>query len=141
MAGVALLESSGSVGGFPTAGEGLTAGDLATLFQPVAFGVGFWRMEGAMRRHPDSALKLTATQLLAVFLVSAAYASLGLGGVAPPSASDIIAWASDPTILSALAWTGVVTTAFTVWLETLALGRLSAAEATVLFSTEPVWGR
>ena len=65
---------------------------------------------------------------------------LGLGGADPPSLSELQTYVTDPAILAALVWTGVVTTAFTVWLETLALGRLSAAETTMLFSTEPVWG-
>jgi drug/metabolite transporter (DMT)-like permease len=41
---------------------------------------------------------------------------------------------------AALLWTGVVTTAGTVLLETLSLSSLSASEATLLFSTEPLWG-
>jgi drug/metabolite transporter (DMT)-like permease len=39
-----------------------------------------------------------------------------------------------------LFWTGVVTTAFTIWMETLALKTLSAAETTLIFSTEPLFG-
>jgi len=134
--GVATLETQG--GGATTAA--FAPGDLATFFQPLAFGVGFWRMEKAMHKHPGATLKLTASQLLAVAGVSAAYMCMGLGGVDPPSLSDLQTYLTDPSILAALAWTGVVTTAFTVWLETLALGRLSAAETTLLFSTEPVWG-
>jgi drug/metabolite transporter (DMT)-like permease len=39
-----------------------------------------------------------------------------------------------------LFWTGVITTAFTIWMETLALKTLSAAETTLIFSTEPLFG-
>lgn len=115
-------------------------GDLATYLQPVTFGVGFWRMEKAMNEHPNDALRLTASQLLSVFLVSTIYMMTGGGGVEPPTISVLKEWLTDPSILSALVWTGLVTTAFTVWLETMALKNLTASETTMLFSTEPVWG-
>jgi hypothetical protein len=41
---------------------------------------------------------------------------------------------------SGLVWTGLVTTALTVYMETVALQTLSAAETTLIFSTEPLWG-
>lgn len=39
-----------------------------------------------------------------------------------------------------LFWTGLVTTSLTVFVETLAMKKVSAAESTVIFSTEPIWG-
>ena len=54
--GVATLETQG--GGATTAA--FAPGDLATFFQPLAFGVGFWRMEKAMHKHPGAALKVRA---------------------------------------------------------------------------------
>jgi threonine/homoserine efflux transporter RhtA len=39
-----------------------------------------------------------------------------------------------------LLWTGVVTTALTTFGENIAMKRLDAAESTVIFSTEPLWG-
>jgi len=132
--GVALLEV-GDVGEMS-----FGSGDLATFFQPLAFGVGFWRMERAMSQHSSEALKLTAAQLLAVASVSTVYMLLGGGDTPPPSLSMIQTWLSTPSILGSLVWTGVITTAFTVFLETLALKNLSAAETTLLFSTEPIWG-
>ena len=49
-------------------------------------------------------------------------------------------WITDPMILFALFWTGVITTALTIYMETVALKTLSAAETTLIFSTEPLWG-
>jgi drug/metabolite transporter (DMT)-like permease len=49
-------------------------------------------------------------------------------------------WLQDPMIWFALFWTGVITTAMTVYMETLALKTLSAAETTLIFSSEPVSG-
>ena len=57
-----------------------------------------------------------------------------------PTVTDLQNWLQDPYIVGMLLWTGVVTTAFTIWMETLALKTLSAAETTLIFSTEPLFG-
>jgi drug/metabolite transporter (DMT)-like permease len=129
--GVAFLE----LGGGPI--EALSSGDIASLIQPVAFGIGFWKMEQAMRAHPDEASRSTAAQLFAIFCGSAVYAVAG-GDI--PEMSQVTAWLSDPMILGAIVWTGAITTALTVYMETLALKTLSAADTTLIFSTEPLWG-
>ncbi|KAL3823044.1 hypothetical protein ACHAXA_005232 [Cyclostephanos tholiformis] len=128
-------------------------GDLMSLIQPVVFGLGFWRMEAAMEKYPTEAGRLAAAQLLTVFLVSLAYLvcwpALGIVNDLPlvsdacnamPTASEIIAWLSDPRIVGMFVWTGLITTAFTIWMETLALRTLSASETTLIFSTEPLFG-
>jgi len=139
--GVYALEMRGT--------ETLNSGDLMSLMQPIMFGLGFWRMEAAMEKYPTEAGRLAASQLLAVFLVSASYLtcwspvsgfSVSDACNALPSTTEVMAWLHDPTILGALLWTGIVTTAFTIWMETLALKTLSAAETTVIFSTEPLFG-
>jgi drug/metabolite transporter (DMT)-like permease len=129
--GVAFLE----LGGGPI--EALSSGDIASLIQPVAFGIGFWKMEQAMRVHPDEASRSTAAQLFAIFCSSAAYMVAG-GNV--PDMTQVTNWLTDPMILGALVWTGAITTALTVYMETLALKTLSAADTTLIFSTEPLWG-
>ena len=136
--GVALLELGGAVGQSSSANVlALSSGDLASLLQPLAFGVGFWRMEQAMRKFPNQAHKSTAAQLLAVFAGSALYMA-----VAEPAAewSQLAEWCHDPMIWASLLWTGVISTALTVYMETVALKTLSAAETTLIFSSEPVWG-
>jgi drug/metabolite transporter (DMT)-like permease len=45
---------------------------------------------------------------------------------------------SQPSLVGALLWTGVVTTALACVAETAALGALSSADATVIFSLEPL---
>ena len=67
----------------------------------------------------------------------------GMGVMDPttiPGMDQFVTWVTDPTILGALFWTGVVTTALTIYMETVALKTLSAAETTLIFSTEPLWG-
>eukprot|EP01031_Cornospumella_fuschlensis_P026532 gene26533-32064_t len=46
----------------------------------------------------------------------------------------------DWHVTAALLWTGVITTALTSYGENLALRKLNAAESTVIYSTEPLWG-
>lgn len=134
--GVAFLELGG-VG----AGDSLmlSKGDLLSLVQPVAFGIGFWKTEKALQRYPSQARRLTAAQLLAIFTASVCYGLSAIG----PSALQSYPWAewlTSPSILFSLFWTGCITTAFTIFLENKAMETLSAAEATVIFATEPIWG-
>lgn len=104
-----------------------------------------------MEKYPTEAGRLAAAQLLMVFIISLSYLvcwspvagdDLLLSDACNvlPTASEIMAWLQDPYILGMLFWTGVVTTAFTIWMETLALKTLSAAETTLIFSTEPLFG-
>ncbi|GKY91086.1 hypothetical protein MPSEU_000081400 [Mayamaea pseudoterrestris] len=133
--GVAILEL-GDV--FATGSLQLSSGDLASLVQPLCFGLGFWKMEQCMRLHPDEANRSTAAQLMAVFLGSLAYSTIAEPGAL--SLQHAMEWMSDPQVLFGLFWTGCITTALTVYMETLALKTLSAAETTLIFSTEPIWG-
>lgn len=141
--GVAFLELEGMTGGALSGAAGhLEPGDIASFVQPIAFGLGFWRMEAAMKKQPEEAERATAAQLMAVFLGSATYMA-AMSVVDPatiPSQPQLIEWVTDPAILGALFWTGVVTTALTIYMETIALKTLSAAETTLIFSTEPIWG-
>lgn len=123
----------------------ITEGDMFSLIQPLMFGLGFWRMEAAVEKYPTEAGRLAAAQLLMVFLISFSYliadnALLSDAHNALPTTSEIMAWLQDPHTLGMLLWTGVVTTAFTIWMETLALKTLTAAETTLIFSTEPLFG-
>ena len=123
------------------AGDSFTKGEILSLLQPLAFGMGFWRMEHAMRRFPTEASRLTAAQLAAIFISSSAYCLFKVGGFSGlPNTSQLYLWLSDPMILASFFWTGVITTALTVYMETLALKTLSAAETTMIFSTEPLFG-
>lgn len=132
--GVGFLELGGG-GGVSAIGSG----DIVSLVQPLAFGMGFWRMEAGMRRFPEEATRITAAQISAVFLASSIY-TFFVSGEPLPVMSQITGWLTDPMIFGALFWTGCITTALTVYMETLALKTLSAAETTMIFSTEPLWG-
>jgi len=144
VAGVGFLEldgfSASGVADMASGGPVLSSGDLFTLVQPLAFGIGFWRMEHYMRKFPTGAMKMTGSQLstVAVSSIACFLATSGLGEL--PELSQFMQWMTDPSIMFAVAWTGLITTALTVYMETLALKTLSAAETTMLFSTEPIFG-
>lgn len=138
MVGVGFLELEGTGSSM----DSLSGGDIASLIQPLAFGLGFWRMEATMHKFPEEAGRVTAAQLLAVFLGSAGY-TMAMGVINPatlPTSEDWLNLVTDPTIMLALFWTGVVTTALTIFMETVALKTLSAADTTLIMSTEPLWG-
>ena len=147
-----LMSSSGSV--FDT-------GTQLSLIQPLTFGLGFWRMEQAMNKFPEEAPRMTAAQLMAIFVSSVGYGLWSMGVFEPFFASSDVSstltgfqsalsgvstsfpwneWSRTPSILFSLFWTGCITTALTIYMETLALESLSAAETTLIFSTEPLWG-
>jgi drug/metabolite transporter (DMT)-like permease len=152
--GVAFLELGGAdVGGMMMSsdsggiGQLISTGDALSLVQPLVFGIGFWRMEKAMHKFPSEAARLTAAQLLAVFFSSVTYAlwTLTDGGdfnTLPTALAAVpwMDWLADPAILFSIFWTGCITTALTIYMETMALETLSAAETTLIFSTEPIWG-
>lgn len=168
LVGVAFLELgdvdallAASLGG--GSGE-LITGDALSMVQPFAFGLGFWRMEQAMHEYPEEAPRMTAAQLMAILASSIGYglwtlgvfdhlrlpdgtfdAGLALDGIQASLATISTSfpwreWLTDPHLLFSLFWTGCITTALTVYMENLALESLSAAETTLIFSTEPLWG-
>jgi len=144
VAGVGVLELSGGDGvatATTTAGSflSLSRGDLLSLVQPFAFGIGFWKIENALQRYPTEARRLTAAQLLAVFMASLCY-GLSATDSATLASIDWSAIVTSPMVLFSLFWTGVITTALTIYMENKAMETLSATEATVIFATEPLWG-
>lgn len=152
--GVAFLELGGN-DGIAAAISSLTMGDALSFVQPVMFGIGFSRMERAMHLYPDQAPRMTAAQLMAIFVASLGYglwwaAGSGAGVDAGGDAAQTIVstiqsypwqqWLTDPSTMFSLFWTGCIATALTIYMENMALESLSAAETTLIFSTEPLWG-
>ena len=156
LADVGAILSSNSDGGVA-----IPTDDVISMIQPFVFGLGFWRMEQAMDLFPKEARRMTAAQLMAIFITSVGYGLWTVGifepffdgnsfGVALAGFQSSLAsistlfpwneWATNPSLWFSLFWTGCITTALTVYMENLALESLSAAETTLIFSTEPLWG-
>ena len=86
-------------------------------------------------------MKFTAAQLAVIALSSIISYLFTLGEIGElPDVSQMMLWLKNGEIIGAICWTGLITTALTVYMETLALKTLSAAETTMLFSTEPIFG-
>ncbi len=152
VAGVAVLELT--AGGSNEAASSL-GGDAASLLAAALFAAQLVRTEHHAARlgadedaadtpgEPSAAMALVAGQLatLAACFAAGAIASAAL---APP---DIADWSVNDVIEAAralpwAAWvfTGLVSTAGTLWLEIEALRDVSAPDAALVYATEPVWG-
>lgn len=155
LVGVGVLELGGE-GGLGDVGWG----DAWSVSQAVGFGTSFFLTERMMAKEPSQALPITAMQCA----MSAAFAGIwaGLDGTgfmdgALAFGSPHGAWLLDDSLKStftlpglffndafrnvalAAAFTGFVTTAGNRVGETIALGKLSSSEASVLLATEPLW--
>lgn len=153
--GVGVLELGGG-GGLGDVGWG----DVWSVLQAIGFGTSFFITERMMAKEPTQALPITAMQCA----MSAAFAGVwaGLDGIgfmdgALSFGSPHGAWLLDESMKStftlpglflndsfrnvafAAAFTGFVTTAGNRVGETIALGKLSSSEASVLLATEPLW--
>lgn len=134
ISGVACLELLGANGGdFDPAGLALALG------QPLAFGASYVELEKATRNHPDDALAMTALQCLAIL-------GAGVGALAAMEGADgaladvVTTWQHlDAPLAASVAWTGVVSTSFTIWLCTQAFRRLSSVDASLILTSEPLW--
>eukprot|EP00559_Dactyliosolen_fragilissimus_P009396 CAMPEP_0184860438 /NCGR_PEP_ID=MMETSP0580-20130426/5326_1 /TAXON_ID=1118495 /ORGANISM="Dactyliosolen fragilissimus" /LENGTH=294 /DNA_ID=CAMNT_0027357555 /DNA_START=446 /DNA_END=1327 /DNA_ORIENTATION=- len=154
--GVGVLELGGD-GGFGAIGWG----DFWSILQAVGFGTSFFITERMMAKEPTQALPITAMQCGMSALFAGIWAGLdGIGfmdGFFSFGQNNGSSWLLDETLQSsytipgiffddalrnvafAAAFTGFVTTAANRVGETLALGKLSSSEASVLLATEPLW--
>jgi len=139
VAGVALLELGG-LSGQAVAGNADGAGDMAAsliaLLQPVGFGTSYIRIEALMKKYPERGLQISALQLISNAMVAIAWCGFDVVS----SAGQLnLAPLSEPAVLGGLLYTGLVSTALTVLLQTRALGMLSATDSSVIIATEPLW--
>jgi drug/metabolite transporter (DMT)-like permease len=133
--GVAIVELQGA-GGAPTIGDALS------FTQPIGFGMGYLTLEELMSKKPEAALPVSALKLVVV-----AVASLGLFELTPVlngasefafSVPDFSAIISSPVALGGILYTGLVTTAFALWIESRAFAKVPATDASIILTTEPL---
>ncbi len=155
LVGVGVLELGGD-GGIGDVGWG----DVWSVLQAVGFGTSFFITERMMAKEPTQALPITAMQCAMSALFAGLWAGAdGLGFMDGlfSFGSPHGAWLMDESVKStftlpglffedgfrnvafAAAFTGFVTTAANRVGETIALGKLSSSEASVLLATEPLW--
>lgn len=109
---------------------------------PISFGLGFWLTERCSRKYPDEIFGLVAAQLLTVAVLAIGWCVQA--GDLPLSLASlretVLPSSGELAVPISLMWTGLVTTSLTVFGETLAMKKVSAAESTIILSTEPIWG-
>jgi len=103
---------------------GLNIGDAWTLLCAFGYAVYVLRLGAYARRFP--VLPLTCTQLFGVVLFALVWV-----GAEQPAMHDL-PWAI-------LLYLGLATTALTTWLQTQGQRYISATEAAVIYTLEPVW--
>ena len=116
---------------------GLKAGDLLALGQPVGFGFAFTRIEHYQEQFcevPNRVLTIAAAQCVMVGLLSFFWVLYDYQGVIPN-----FGYMVEIHRIAALAWTGIVTTLFAIYMEGIALQKASATDASIAFASEPVW--
>lgn len=126
VSGVAFLELAGS--------QQFVVGDLFSLAQPIGFGMGYIRLEQIMEDSPKDAAGVTATKLLMVCLASWVFFLASSGGL--PDFAPIL---NSSTAMEGILWTGLVTSALSLLVESVAFRYIDATSASVIFTTEPLW--
>jgi drug/metabolite transporter (DMT)-like permease len=134
--GVAIVELKGA-GGAPTVGDALS------FAQPIGFGMGYLILEDLMAKKPEAAVAVSAIKLAVV-----AVASFFMFELSPllhdaqslnfqiPDFSPIL---SSPMALGGILYTGLVTTALALWVESIAFARVPATDASLILTTEPLF--
>mmetsp|Transcript_20046 Transcript_20046/g.43201 ORF Transcript_20046/g.43201 Transcript_20046/m.43201 type:complete len:552 (+) Transcript_20046:95-1750(+) len=144
--GVAIVELTGAAGG-------PNVGDALSIAQPIGFGMGYLQLEELMARNPAAALPVSAIKLgvvataslcmfeLSPLIHSADYA----GGISEalthlslqfPNFGAIL---SSPLAVGGILYTGLVTTAAALWVESIAFARVPATDASIILTTEPIF--
>jgi drug/metabolite transporter (DMT)-like permease len=133
VAGVALLQIG------PSLGENLlvSPGDIFSLAQALFFGIGYWRLESTSCAYPDQAARITVGQMVAVASGAIFYCLLA-GEI--PSLELLQHWWTNEFIVKTVLWTGLISTALAMYLETVALKVVSASELTVIMTSISLWG-
>jgi len=134
--GVAIVELKGA-GGAPTIGDALS------FAQPIGFGMGYLKLEEIMAKKPDGGLAVSTIKLSVVFLASLLMYELtplfsGASDFAltVPDISPILA---SPMAMTGILYTGLVTTAAALWVESIAFAKVSATDASIILTTEPLF--
>jgi drug/metabolite transporter (DMT)-like permease len=136
VAGVAIVELKGA-GGAPSVGDALS------FAQPVGFGMGYLLLENLMDKKPEAALAVSAIKLTVVaaasflmFEISPLLHGTNDLSFAMPDFAPIL---SSPMALGGILYTGLVTTALALWVESIAFAKVPATDASLILTTEPLF--
>ena len=116
---------------------GVNKGDILALGQPIGFGTAFLRIEQyqeELKDVPNRILTIAAAQCVAVGIMALIWVLYDFHGTLPNFGYMI-----EPHRIAAIGWTGIVTTVVAIFIEGIALQKASATDASLAFSTEPIW--
>ena len=133
--GVAIVELKGA-GGAPT------VGDLLSFAQPIGFGMGYLQLEELMKKKPEAGLPISAIKLTMVSIFSYAlfeFYPLLHGGDFALRIPDFTPILQSSNAMMGIAYTGLITTALALWVESIAFKRVPATDASIILTTEPLF--
>jgi len=147
VAGVAIIELQGAAGK-------PTIGDLLSFAQPIGFGLGYLQLEELMKKKPEAALPVSAIKLIVVAFASLLFFEFSpllldqpqqqqqmdvVSALWPPRIPDFQPIFSSTTALGGILYTGLITTALALWIESIAFKRVPATDASIILTTEPLF--
>lgn len=101
--------------------------------------VGYLRIEALMKRFPSYGLQLSSLQLLSNAAIALAWCAADALLLSEPGSYDLSALTQQPAVIGGIFYTGLISTALTVLLQTRALSMLPATDSSVIVATEPLW--
>lgn len=113
-----------------------TLADLWFCLQPIGFGTGYLLIEDIMRQEKYKDASAAISGLRIFFVAMFSYIWCLSSGSQLSEFTDVFA---SPTAMKALVYTGVVTTGAGVYLQTQAFKRVTATDASLILSTEPLF--
>ena len=133
--GVAIVELKGA-GGAPTIGDALS------FAQPIGFGMGYLLLENLMVKKPEAAYPVTTIKLTVVATASFLMYELSplVNGATDfafrvPDFTPIL---DSPLAMGGILYTGLITTAAALWVESIAFAKVPATDASIILTTEPL---
>lgn len=137
--GVGIIELQGA-GGAPTIGDALS------FAQPIGFGMGYLQLEEIMSKKPEAALPVSFLKLAVVAIASLGMFELspllhsGLAGVGDIALRipDFGAIFTSETARYGILYTGLITTALALFVESKAFAKVPATDASIILTTEPL---
>ena len=137
--GVAVIELKGA-GGEPS------IGDLISFSQPIGFGLGYLQLEELMKERPEAALPVSAIKLIVVAFASFLFYELSPLFLSNNNNAEFMFRMPDftPILSSKIAlrgilYTGLITTSFALWIESIAFKHVPATDASIILTTEPLF--
>ena len=125
VAGTALLELGGAHVGIS---------DLWLGLQPLGFGTGYVLLSSLVKKYPEKTGVISAVKLGTAGVLSILWAT-----ASGHTTADVMAVLNNPPALQGLLFTSLITTAFAVWVQSIAFRQVSASDASIILSSEPAW--